>query len=292
MEYTPKGPRVVYPAGLTSGAHFKCLAADPRDRYPTAGLLANDLRNWLDGKPISAHPPGVIEQAVKWTRRNKKLAGMGLAVLLTMAAATAVSVGFGLETEKQADIARKKQKDAEDAAGRLEVEKRKSDQEVERTQRTLAKALLAPISQTSANDVLSEYERNALWEIAEARDTPVPVLLLDAATRSELTAVQLHNRAAFLDHAAVGLDRQKRRLADELVPARLGDPQLPSGVKRFLALAAVEIDRFAETEAMAEVLTKASDRTGRGTWRMGWGRRPSVCRRTRRPRCAGRQPTR
>jgi hypothetical protein len=93
----------------------KCLSKDPRDRYPTAGGLATDLRNWLTGKPISARPAGVVEQAVKWAKRNKKLAGMGLAVLLTMALATGVSLGFGLEANHQADAAKREKKNAEDA---------------------------------------------------------------------------------------------------------------------------------------------------------------------------------
>ncbi len=52
----------------------KCLSRDPRDRYPTAAGLANDLRNWLDGQPISVRTTGVVEQAVKWVRRKPALA--------------------------------------------------------------------------------------------------------------------------------------------------------------------------------------------------------------------------
>ncbi|MEM9366444.1 MAG: serine/threonine-protein kinase [Planctomycetota bacterium] len=38
---------------------LKCLAKDPEDRYPVAGLLALDLRAWLRGDPVSVRPPSV-----------------------------------------------------------------------------------------------------------------------------------------------------------------------------------------------------------------------------------------
>ena len=96
-----KAPTV--PTDLALITH-KCLGADPRDRYPTAGGLAADLRNWLDGKPISARPTGVIEQAVKWSKRNKKLAVMGVAVLLaTTAGAVTASVFAVRASRSEAD---------------------------------------------------------------------------------------------------------------------------------------------------------------------------------------------
>ncbi len=36
---------------------MKCLERDPQARYNSAASLANDLRNWLDGEPISVKPP-------------------------------------------------------------------------------------------------------------------------------------------------------------------------------------------------------------------------------------------
>lgn len=35
---------------------MKCLSREPSDRYPSASMLANDLRCWLDGKAVSVRP--------------------------------------------------------------------------------------------------------------------------------------------------------------------------------------------------------------------------------------------
>lgn len=64
---------------------LKCLAKDPRKRYPSAGDVAEDLRRWQAGEPIRARPVGIAERALKWTRRRKAAAaliGVGLFLLL------------------------------------------------------------------------------------------------------------------------------------------------------------------------------------------------------------------
>jgi serine/threonine protein kinase len=48
---------------------LKCLAKRSRDRYASADLLAEDLRCFLDGKPVRARPPGVWGHLTRWVRR-------------------------------------------------------------------------------------------------------------------------------------------------------------------------------------------------------------------------------
>lgn len=47
------------------------LAAEPNERYASAGDLAADLRRFLDGQPVQAHPPSSWYQARKFVRRNR-----------------------------------------------------------------------------------------------------------------------------------------------------------------------------------------------------------------------------
>jgi serine/threonine protein kinase len=48
---------------------LKCLRKEPKDRYATAALLADDLRCFLEGKPVQARPPGVWGHLRRWVRR-------------------------------------------------------------------------------------------------------------------------------------------------------------------------------------------------------------------------------
>ena len=60
----------------------RCLERDPSARYRSAGRVAQDLRNWLEDRPIAARPIGPWLRASRWVRTNRKLAAL-LAALLT-----------------------------------------------------------------------------------------------------------------------------------------------------------------------------------------------------------------
>ncbi|MBS0262783.1 MAG: protein kinase [Planctomycetes bacterium] len=69
---------------------LRALEKDPERRYQTAGDLAADLRRFLNGKPITARPVGIVERSWRWARRNQAVASLSLvaslAILLAVAA--------------------------------------------------------------------------------------------------------------------------------------------------------------------------------------------------------------
>jgi len=63
---------------------LKCLYKDPGRRYASAQALAEDLRRWLDGRPISARPASTAEKAWRWCRRRPVSAALAAALMLTL----------------------------------------------------------------------------------------------------------------------------------------------------------------------------------------------------------------
>ena len=48
----------------------KALAKEPSERYASAKELADDLRNYLEARPIRARRPSLLDRAAKWGRRH------------------------------------------------------------------------------------------------------------------------------------------------------------------------------------------------------------------------------
>ncbi len=59
-----------------------CLERDPSLRYRSAGDLAGDLENWLEGRPIKARPVSRAARLWRWSSRNRLLAASLVAGLL------------------------------------------------------------------------------------------------------------------------------------------------------------------------------------------------------------------
>jgi WD40 repeat protein/serine/threonine protein kinase len=82
---------------------LKAVSKRPEERYATARELADDLRRFLDDRPIRARRPSPVQQARRWARRHPTLvwaAPLAGGLLLTLAVAV-LAVSNHLITREQ-----------------------------------------------------------------------------------------------------------------------------------------------------------------------------------------------
>jgi serine/threonine protein kinase len=73
---------------------LKAMAKNPAERYATAQELADDLRRFLEDKPIKAKRPTLRQRAARWARRHKTVVRAALVVVVLAVVALAVSTVF------------------------------------------------------------------------------------------------------------------------------------------------------------------------------------------------------
>jgi serine/threonine protein kinase/tetratricopeptide (TPR) repeat protein len=88
LEAEPLRPRRLNPAipRDLETIVLKAAAKEPDLRYPSAAALADDIRRFLDSRPIRARRPGLLDAGAKWARRNASLVAVAAAALVVLAA--------------------------------------------------------------------------------------------------------------------------------------------------------------------------------------------------------------
>ncbi|MEM1180893.1 MAG: serine/threonine-protein kinase [Acidobacteriota bacterium] len=216
----------------------RATAADPEDRYRSAGAFADDLRKWLAGEPVMATAPTLRYRWGKWFRRHAAAVIAASAVGL---AGLGGVVWQGLEARQERDRARLEAAKAEEISNfMLELFRQSSprlgdeptarsllDQGAEQVRNRLQDAplqrmeILASLGHAyrwlgehdSAEDLLTEALsiKEAEGPGDEKHAELVAGLAAAAAARNDLDeAERLYRRAlAILDQA--GIDNVSRR---------------------------------------------------------------------------------
>lgn len=90
----PSTTRIGIPRDLETIV-LKAICHDPAGRYPSAAEFSDDLRNFLEDRPIRARRVRMTERLGRWCRRNKGLAALsGTSVFLLVLVAVVASVGY------------------------------------------------------------------------------------------------------------------------------------------------------------------------------------------------------
>src|SRR5258708_30031464 len=73
------------------------MANEPIDRYQAARALAEDLRRWLEDRPILARRPSWRRQLAWWGRRHRLLVTTSAAVILAVLALVGIDFWRSLQ---------------------------------------------------------------------------------------------------------------------------------------------------------------------------------------------------
>jgi eukaryotic-like serine/threonine-protein kinase len=98
----PRRWRLEVPADLEAIC-LKCLEKEPARRYTSAEQLADELRNFLDHKPlVHTRRVGPVERLWRWCRRNPALAAATVLAATALLAVSAVSTLWAVREGKHA----------------------------------------------------------------------------------------------------------------------------------------------------------------------------------------------
>ena len=80
----------------------KAMQRDKRERYASMAALADDLRDYLEGRVVQAYETGAVAELKKWVRRNRGLANALMAGVLVLLGGVVVSTYFWRDASQQA----------------------------------------------------------------------------------------------------------------------------------------------------------------------------------------------
>ncbi len=215
----PVSPRELQP-GLPRDLEtitLKALAKDADKRYPTCGALADDLRAFLEGRPISARPVGGVEKAWRWAKRNPGVATPSAVAAVLLLATAALGTTFAVVFDQQ-------KREAVTLAGDLQVslvaeQAAKQVAEVKQKEADGANALTQSALQKVGVDAPAELRRS----LYGGRGRLAVLDLIGGVLAGQLdpaNSAKLPDRARFQYHDALG------RLLNERDGAAAAEPEL------------------------------------------------------------------
>ena len=220
---------------------LKAMNKEPQGRFPTSQELADDLRRFLDHRPIQAKRPTPLERAAKLARRHRMVVTTAVLFLLlavtTLAVSTVLIARQERKAERQRDRAVTAEGDALAQRDRAEINFRRARDAVDQMLTEVSEKALADIPQAEPIGRTLLEKAAAFYRDFLAEQAPDRSLLYDSAEAySRLARVE-----AELGHpseAAQAFERQigllqgllKRKPERGRIPPGPGLGPFPAGV--------------------------------------------------------------
>ncbi|MCA9261174.1 MAG: PQQ-binding-like beta-propeller repeat protein, partial [Planctomycetales bacterium] len=193
---------------------LKALASLPSDRYQSAGDMAEDLSLFCHGQPIKARRLTALERLMRWTARNRAMAGsvLAIAAVSLFALLTVMTVYSAILSSRARELAQAvddKEVAVKDALAAESLAKRREQDAIELRRRAEASELATRKlsyrqGMQNASDQLAEGHltraRELLLQQVPAKDEPdvrgFEWELLNAELRSRVHYFGHHGGAA------------------------------------------------------------------------------------------------
>jgi serine/threonine-protein kinase len=247
-----------------------CLQEDPQRRYPSVEALGNDLRAWLEGRPVMARPGSAAYRLRKFVARHRLGVAAAAAALLVIAATTILAIQQSQVARGQARLAQQQLARSEQVKQFILTLFREQDPvaRAQSQQRTPAQLVREGIVEVEASlgaqpDLQAELLRD-LGEIQAGVDEPaqaIETLLRAWQMQQRLTgqnsAASVESLAAYADALAVAAgDVAKaepllREARDHLRASGRGETARAAQIEASLSRIALNGGRNEEAEELA-----------------------------------------
>jgi tRNA A-37 threonylcarbamoyl transferase component Bud32 len=163
---------------------LKCLHKAPGQRYASALAMADDLRRFWHGEPVQARPVGRAGRLWRWCRRNPAVAGLLLAVILTLAVGTATATWLALVAREKERAALYQQARAEQMAAQASENERRAQE-----QRRLVEELMQRAGANALDIIVQILRSRQSGEPASRRSLTIAEEVLEMIRQERLLGV-------------------------------------------------------------------------------------------------------
>jgi len=217
---------------------LKCMEQAPHRRYATADELANELRRFLEGRPILARPLSRVSRSWRWAKRNP-IASVALLLGAVLAVGGPVAAGV-IHAQKQ-EIAKRLHESGELVLQR-EDDRRRLQQQVKAVQDQLHQLTGGEVDLSPVKPWRIELARSLLARRRSSYEQQVAQLPVGA----EQVAIQL-SLGRLLESVGDSADAARHYRAAMDAPATIESPTtaeaelLASSIRAGLRLLAIEV---------------------------------------------------